>query len=73
MTDLGGWNEIWYSAAALTFKNIMGEILGLPEVNGNSATDFMTARISPNLFQQHKCARSGSHHFPLCHSLEAIC
>lgn len=65
--DLGGWNEIWYWGAALTFKSIMGEILDLPEVNGNFATDFITARISPHLFPSlpvHECARSGSHRGP---------
>lgn len=52
---LGGWNEIWYSAAALTFKNIMGKIPDQPEVSGSFATDFIAARISPSLFHSPLC------------------
>ena len=63
-TDLGGWNRIWYWVAALTSKNVTGEIPDLPEVNGNFATTFSTARISPNIFPSlllHERARSDSH------------
>lgn len=66
-TDLGGWNEIWYSVAALTIKNIMGGILDLPEVSGDFATNLITGRISPSLSYSllvHECARSGFHRGP---------
>jgi len=63
-TDLGGWNRIRDWVAALASKNVMGEIPDLPEVNGNFATDFSRARISPNIFPSlllHECVRSDSH------------
>lgn len=63
-TDLGGWNRIRYWVAALTSKNVMGEIPDLPKVNGNFATNFSRARISPNIFPSllpHEHVRSDSH------------
>lgn len=72
---LGGWNRIWYWVAALTYKNVTGEIPDLPEVCGSFATDFNRARIPPSIFPSlllHKCARSVSRLVAPHHSLEAI-
>lgn len=59
---LGGI-RIWYRVAALTSRNVMGEIPSLPEVNGNLVVGSSRARTSPSIFPSllpGECVRSGS-------------